>query len=107
MHSDGDLKTLIKDLLSLDIQILNLQDLVNGIDWIRDTLKGKICIDLDIDRQKITVNGTAAEIRELIDYEINQLGDPAGGLMMIYGLYPGVPLNNINALMDAMERQIE
>ena len=32
MHSDGDLKTLAKDLMSLDLQILNLQDLVNGID---------------------------------------------------------------------------
>lgn len=24
--------------------------------------------------------------------------------MMIYGLYPGVPLENVEALMDAMER---
>ena len=24
--------------------------------------------------------------------------------MMIYGLYPGVPLENVKALMDAMER---
>ena len=106
MHSDGDLKTLAKDLMSLDLQILNLQDLVNGIDWIRDNLKGKICIDLDIDRQKITVNGSPAEIRELIDYEISQLGDPSGGFMMIYGLYPGVPMENVKALMEAMERHI-
>ena len=27
-----------------------------------------------------------------------------GGLMLSYGLYPGVPLENIRALMDAMER---
>ncbi len=106
MHSDGDLKTLIKDLMSLDIQILNLQDLVNGIDWIRDNLKGKICIDLDIDRQKVTVSGTPNEIRELIDYEVHQLNDPAGGFMMIYGLYPGVPMENITALMGAMEHHI-
>ncbi|MCK5249987.1 MAG: hypothetical protein KAJ98_08485, partial [Spirochaetaceae bacterium] len=67
---------------------------------------GKICIDLDIDRQKITVNGSPAEIRELIDYEISQLGDPSGGFMMIYGLYPGVPMENVKALMEAMERHI-
>ena len=24
--------------------------------------------------------------------------------MMIYGLYPGVPLENVRALMDAMEK---
>ena len=27
-----------------------------------------------------------------------------GGQMLIYGLYPGVPLENVKALMDAMER---
>lgn len=25
-----------------------------------------------------------------------------GGLCMIYGLYPGVPLENVRAMMDAM-----
>jgi hypothetical protein len=28
----------------------------------------------------------------------------AVGLMMIYGLYPGVPIENIRALMQAMEK---
>ena len=32
------------------------------------------------------------------------LSCPDGGLMMIYGLYPGVPMKNTEALMDAMER---
>ena len=106
MHSDGDLRTLADDLLNLGIHALNLQDLVNGIDWIRDNLKGKVCIDLDIDRQKITVNGTPDEVRDLIRYEIRQLSDPAGGLMMIYGLYPGVPMENVAALMDVMEENL-
>ncbi|MCK5737311.1 MAG: hypothetical protein KAH21_12575 [Spirochaetaceae bacterium] len=107
MHSDGDLKALFQDIESLNLNALNLQDLVNGIEWIRNNLKGKICIDLDIDRQKITVNGTPGEIHELIDYEVKQLSDPAGGLMMIYGLYPGVPLENAAALMEVMENHIQ
>ena len=44
------------------------------------------------------------QIDELIRREIEKLGSPEGGLMMIYGLYPGVPLENVGALMDAMER---
>ena len=32
------------------------------------------------------------------------LGRREGGLMMIYGLYPGVPLENVEALMDALEK---
>ena len=36
--------------------------------------------------------------------EVTKLGSKQGGLMMIFGLYPGVPLENIKALMDAMEK---
>jgi hypothetical protein len=104
VHADGDLRTLADDLLECPIDILNLQDLVNGLPWIEKRLKGRLCIDLDIDRQQITVRGTPAEIDTLIRDEVRQLGSPDGGLMMIYGLYPGVPLENVAALMDAMER---
>lgn len=104
MHSDGDIRTLADDILDCGIEILNLQDLVNGIDWIRDRLKGRVCIDLDIDRQKVTRFGTPREIDQLIRREVSTLGSREGGLMMIFGLYPGTPLENVKALMDAMER---
>lgn len=103
MHSDGDIRLLAEDLLSLGIRVLNLQDMVNGLSWIRETLSGKLCIELDIDRQHITPMGTPDQIRELIRTEVRTLGSRQGGLMMIYGLYPGVPLENVRALMDAME----
>lgn len=104
MHSDGDIRLLADDLVDGGVDVLNLQDLVNGIDWIRDRFAGKLCIDLDIDRQHITFGGTPAQIDALIREEVEKLSTPQGGLMMIYGLYPGVPPENINALMDAMER---
>ena len=103
-HADGDLRSLMDDLLDCGIDVINLQDLVNGIAWIKEHLAGKTCIDLDIDRQQITVHGTPAQIEALIREEVEQLGSRQGGLMMIYGLYPGVPLANIKALMDAMEK---
>lgn len=103
MHSDGDIRTLLPYLLEDGVQVINLQDLVNGIDWIESNLKGRVCIDLDIDRQKITPYGTPSQVRELIREEVARLGSKEGGLMMIYGLYPGVPLENVKALMDAME----
>jgi hypothetical protein len=104
VHSDGDLHALIDELLECPIDVLNLQDLVNDIGWIRQRLKGRVCIDLDIDRQNITVLGTPEQVDQLVRSEVEQLGDRSGGLMMIYGLYPGVPLENASALMDAMER---
>lgn len=104
MHSDGDIRSLIDDILGCGVDVINLQDLVNGIDWLAQNLVGRVCIDLDIDRQKITPYGTPSDIDALVREEVETLGDPRGGLLMVYGLYPGVPLDNAAAVMDAMER---
>lgn len=104
MHSDGDIRLLADDIIDGGVDALNLQDPVNGVDWIAENLKGRVCIDLDIDRQKITPYGTPAQVNALIRDEIAKLGSKDGGLMMIYGLYPGVPLENVRAVMDAMEK---
>lgn len=104
MHSDGDIRTLADDLIDGGVDVLNLQDLVNGIDWIRERFYGRHAIDLDIDRQRITVFGTPAEVDALIREEVEKLSSPAGGLLMVYGWYPGTPLENVKALLDALEK---
>lgn len=104
MHSDGDIRTLVDDIIEGGVDIINLQDLVNGVDWIGKKFRGRTCVDLDIDRQKITPFGTPAEIDAHVRHCIETIGCPEGGLMLIYGLYPGVPLENAAALMDAMTR---
>jgi len=104
MHSDGDIRELVDDIIDGGVEIINLQDLVNGIDWIKDNLQGRVCIDLDIDRQRITRFGTPDQIDALIREEVEKLGSKEGGLMMSHGLYPGAPLENVKALMNAMER---
>lgn len=104
MHSDGDIRDLVDDLVFSGVDALNLQDLVNGIDWIEANLKGRVCIDIDIDRQQITRFGSPEQIDKLIREEVEKLGSREGGLMMIYGLYPGVPLDNVKTVMDSMER---
>lgn len=104
MHSDGDIRDLVDDLVVSGVQVVNLQDLVNGLDWIKARLFGRVAIDLDIDRQSVTRFGTPAEIDALVRHEVELLGSRQGGLMMIHGVYPGVPLDNVRALMDAMER---
>ncbi|MBR4942149.1 MAG: hypothetical protein IKZ19_09150 [Clostridia bacterium] len=104
MHSDGDIRTLLDDIIEGGVEIMNLQDLVNGIDWIKEKLRGKVCIELDVDRQNITCFGTPREVDDLIRREVETLGSPDGGLMMVYGLYPGTPIENAIAVMDAMEK---
>ncbi len=104
MHSDGDIRLLVDDLVESGVEVLNLQDLVNGINWIAEKFRGKVCVDLDIDRQKITPHGTPQEIDALIHEEVSKIALPEGGLSMVYGLYPGIPLENVKAVMDAMEK---
>jgi hypothetical protein len=93
------------DLLLLDcgVTIFNPQDLVNGIDEIARQLKGRVCIDLDVDRQSIVPFGTRREIRALIEEEVRKLGSPQGGLTMIVGIYPPTPPEHVDALLDAFE----
>ncbi len=104
MHSDGDIRTLVDDIVDSGVEVINLQDLVNGIDWIAERFRGKICVELDIDRQLITPRKTPKDIDVLIREEVSKIATPEGGLCMVYGLYPGVPLENVKAVMDAMER---
>lgn len=104
MHSDGDIRLLVDDIVDSGVEIINLQDLVNGVDWIADKFKGKLCVELDIDRQKITPHGTPQQIDGLILEEVSKIGTREGGLCMVYGLYPEVPLENVKAVMDAMEK---
>jgi uroporphyrinogen decarboxylase len=104
MHSDGDIRSLADDLLDVGVEVLNIQDMVNGTDWIEANLKGRVCIDLDIDRQTITRFGTPAQIDEHVGNVVRKLGSPEGGLMLKYELLPGAPLENVAALMDAMEK---
>ena len=104
MHSDGDVRDLLDDLLEVGVEVINLQDLVNGIDWIADRVAGRVCIDLDVDRQKITRFGGPVQIDALIREAVEKLGSRAGGLMLRHGCLPGLPLENIAALMDGMEK---
>lgn len=104
MHSDGDLHDLIDDIIDGGVDIINLQDVVNGIDWIADRFAGKTCVELDIDRQLTTVFGSPHDTEKLIADAVKTIGSKQGGLMMIFGWYPGAPLENIKALMDAMEK---
>lgn len=104
MHSDGHILELSDDLIECGVDILNIQDRVNGLDNIKRCLKGKVAVDLDIDRQSVTRFGTPSDIDDLIREAVSKLGSREGGLSLSYGLYPGIPLENVKAIMDAMER---
>ncbi len=103
LHSDGYIMDLLDDLIVAGVTIINPQDLCNGIENLRRELKGRICISLDVDRQTTVPYGTPTEIRELVEEEVRTLGDPAGGLELVAGIYPPTPPENVEALASAFE----
>lgn len=103
LHSDGHILELVDDLIACGATILNPQDLCNGIDELAQHVKGRACIALDVDRQRIVPYGTRAEIRELIREEVMKLGSRRGGLMFVVGIYPPTPPENLDALCCALE----
>jgi uroporphyrinogen decarboxylase len=103
LHSDGYIMELMDEFVKCGIDIINPQDLCNGIDALAREVKGRMCIRLDIDRQTVVPFGTAAEVRELIEEEVRKLGSPRGGLELLCGIYPPTPAENVEALCAAME----
>jgi uroporphyrinogen-III decarboxylase len=103
LHSDGHVLELMDEFAEAGIDVINPQDLVNGVDELAAAAKGRFCIDLDIDRQRIVPFGTPAEIREHVEHCIRTLGSEEGGLMLRVGIYPPTPLENLEALLSAFE----
>ena len=104
LHTDGYIVDIIPDLIECGVTTLNPQDLVNGLDNLLKLAKGKVYLNLDVDRQKITVFGTPEESDAHILKCIKTLGSPHGGLSMIWGVYPGTPIENIEAVVRAMDK---
>jgi uroporphyrinogen decarboxylase len=103
-HSDGYIMDLLDDLIMTGGDVINLQDLVNGIDNLAGYAKGRMSIDLDIDRQNITVCGTPRDIHDHIRECVVKLGSREGGLSLTYQPWPPVPIANLDAVFSAMEK---
>ena len=103
-HTDGYIVDIIPDLIEIGVTDLNPQDLVNGLDTLARLAKGRVDLSLDIDRQRITVFGTPDEIDAHVRRCIETLGSPRGGLRLVWGVYPGTPVGNIEACVRAMEK---
>jgi len=105
LHSDGHIMEIAEDLIEAGVTSLNLQDLVNGVENIKRRLKGKICIDIDIDRQKIIPFGRPNDVKKHIRRVIKELNSPEGGLTVRAAVWPPSPLENIEALCQVLEEE--
>jgi len=101
MHTDGCIWEVIGDMKEAGVDIVNPQIRANGLQHLVDTCKGKVCINLDLDRQLFPF-GTPEEIREHIWECVRALYLPEGGLMIAAECAGDVPLENIDMICKTM-----
>jgi hypothetical protein len=103
MHTDGHIVPIIKDLIECGVNVLNPQIRANGLEGLVRECKGKVCINLDLDRQLFPF-ATPQEINDHVRECVAALGAPAGGLWLTAECGPDVPLENIEAICAALEQ---
>ncbi len=103
MHTDGHILPIVPDLIDCGVDVVNPQIRANGLQGLVHTCKGKVCVDLDLDRQLFPF-ATPQQVDEHIRECIEALGSPEGGLWVKAECGPDVSLENIEAICNALER---
>jgi len=102
-HSDGYTVDLWDEFLEAGLTAFNMQVNCTGVEVIEKRLKGRMCIIADIDRQYILPVGRPEDVREHIAEVVTRLGSRKGGLVLRIDIYPDVPLENIEAVLKAVD----
>lgn len=103
MHSDGMIYEIMPDLVECGVNMINPQFRANGLDNLARICRGKIPINLDLDRQ-LFPHATPSELSRHVAECVETLYLPQGGLALTVELNYEVPLENMAALMDAVRK---
>ena len=99
-HSDGDIISIMPDLIELGVNVLNCQASVMARDALKE-FAGQICFRTDIDRQNVLPYASPAEVKEYIFQLFDDLGTSDGGIVACGEISEDVPLENIKAMYEA------
>jgi len=103
MHTDGDIIEIMQDLVEVGVNIINPQYRANGIDRLVTTCKGKIPINIDLDRQLFPF-ATPKDLHDHVRETVEKLYLPQGGLGINIEIGMDVPLRNIEAIVDEIDK---
>ena len=105
MHTDGCIWEIMPDLMECGVDIINPQFRANGIDnLVRVCRKDQIIpINLDLDRQLFPV-ATRSQLQDHVAEAVESLYLPQGGLGLSVELNYEIPLENMAAVLDAVEK---
>lgn len=102
-HTDGHVLEIIPDLVEAGVRVLNPQIGANGIEGLKDAAKGRVAMEVDLDRQLFPF-ATPTEIEDHIGEVYEGLFLKEGGLMLFAEIEPDVPLENVEAVCRTLEK---
>jgi len=104
LSSDGRLLDIVDDLIECGVSSHDPQLRANSLGGIEENYKGKLCANVDLDRQMFPFcqpGDMRRQVREVVD----QLGSPEGGLMVWADVRdPNTPMENLAAICEAAEQ---
>ena len=103
LHSDGHILEIIGDLVEYGLTVINPQIRANTLDGLVKECKGKVCVNIDLDRQLFPFC-SPEDIEEHVKEAAMKLGSKEGGLMLHAECEPDVPLENIEAVCRSLEK---
>lgn len=103
MHTDGHILEIIPDLVDCGVRVVNPQIRANGLDGLAETCRGRVCVNLDLDRQLFPFCAPG-DIDDHVHEAVDRLGSPAGGLWLNAEIGEDVPLANVAAIFAALEK---
>lgn len=101
-HSDGQILSIVPDLIEVGVDIMRPQFSCLDIRELASMTKGRITMVMDPDRQRILPFGTPDQVRSHIREIVEVFGLPEGGLVGRGEVMSDVPLENAEALLDAL-----
>jgi len=104
MHTDGCIWEIMPDLVECGVDMINPQFRANGLDHLVEVCRRNqiIPINLDLDRQLFPL-GTPKELHDHVEDCVKSLFLPQGGLGLNVELNWDMPLENMAAVLDAVE----
>ena len=104
LSSDGCLLEIVDDLIECGVCVHDPQVRANTIDGIARAYRGKLCANVDLDRQMFRFC-KPDDIWRQVEEAVQKVGSPEGGIMLAGSVWDaGVPLANIEALCAALEQ---
>jgi hypothetical protein len=100
-HTCGHVLEILPELIEVGVDVLNIQSSCMPLDELARLARGKVCLEVDIDRQYEMPHGTPADVRRRTKECFDALALPAGAFIWLTEIGPDVPLENVAAYYEA------